>query len=127
MEGDTAGTLARGEQADRSSLNAAFNKFLRIDEADKAILATHRACLLEGDERFAHLFYDYLLTFPATSQILKQYQKDTGSLHKLVEKQLQHLRHLLSGDTGDASAQTGRLPALSGSSQSLDQQQWQHL
>jgi diguanylate cyclase (GGDEF)-like protein len=106
MEGDSSNAPASDVQTfNIFELNASFNKFLRIDEADKQILEFYCYLLLEGDERFAHLFYDYLLAFPATSKILKQYQEDTGALDKLVQKQLQHLRNLLSGDTSDASAQ----------------------
>jgi len=57
---------------DKRSINGAFNKFLGIEDADRRILKRFHNTLIEGSEEFAKVFYSYLLSCPATAEILKR-------------------------------------------------------
>ncbi|GMR19859.1 MAG: hypothetical protein BMS9Abin36_0454 [Gammaproteobacteria bacterium] len=87
------------------SLNAAFNDFLNIQQAERDLLCQYHDTLLEGGEQFAKVFFDYLLHSDATATTIEQYQQHGGNLEHLVEKQLAHFNDLISGDTSAVSAQ----------------------
>jgi diguanylate cyclase (GGDEF)-like protein len=94
----------------RKELNASFNKFLRIAESDKTIVSRYRDILLQDDHLFAKVFYEYLFDFPSTAKVLKRYQANGGSIDSLTERQLEHLRSLLSADTdADSAANLSRI------------------
>ena len=99
----------RGEEGRASpnteDLNQAFNEFLSILDADREILAQYRGVLSRDEERFAVLFYDYLLEFPATAEVIQRYQDNGGLLRVLVEKQTSHLRELLTGDISKSQSE----------------------
>jgi len=83
------------------SLNTAFNDFLHVDPSDLELLARHRPALRQGAERFAEIFYAYLLNFPATAEVLEGYRAEGGKIDHLVQKQLQHLYALIEGHTDE--------------------------
>ncbi len=89
---------------DFRQVNDTFNRFLRITDADAAILKQHQALLLRDGERFAETFYDYLFHFPATARVLKEYQASGGKIDHLIQKQLSHLQSFLSGNYDADSA-----------------------
>lgn len=91
-------------QYDRHSINDAFSHFLGIRDEDRSILKKHQPGLIDGSEKFAEVFYSYLLAYPATASILERYRERGGEIRNLVRTQLGHLWNFLSGDTGDASA-----------------------
>ncbi len=104
-ESTSAGEDAGEKRAyNANTINRAFNDFLRLGDLDRKILEHHHATLIQGGEKFAKVFYDYLLASPATARVLEIYQAGGGRIEDLVKRQLQHLWDLLSGDTGDASA-----------------------
>ena len=86
------------------SLNTAFNDFLHIDPADLELLARHHPALRQGAERFAEIFYAYLLNSPATAEVLESYRAGGGKIDHLVKKQLQHLYELVEGHTDEEYA-----------------------
>jgi len=90
--------------AEGTSVNEAYNHFLGIRDEDRSILKRHYPGLIEDSEEFAEVFYSYLLAYPATAAILERYREQGGEIKSLVRTQLDHLRHFLSGDTGNASA-----------------------
>ena len=94
-----------GRPDTRQTINRALNDFLRLHAIDRALLKRHQKALRHEGERFANLFYDYLLAFPATAAVLKQFKKRGGKIEDLVQRQVQHLFMLLTGDTSEASAQ----------------------
>jgi diguanylate cyclase (GGDEF)-like protein len=85
-------------------LNESFNRFLRISDADTRILQRYQSQLLSNGERFAQAFYDYLFHFPATAEVLHNYQTAGGKIEDLVRKQLAHLNDFLLGDYSSESA-----------------------
>src|SRR3989344_4011314 len=95
---------APGRYDTGDDLKAAFNDFLHIDAADLRLLRPHHDALLLGGERFAEIFYAYLLDYPATAQVLEQYQAGGGKIENLVKKQLQHLFAFLEGRMDEESA-----------------------
>lgn len=97
----------RSARKELPALNQQFLRFLHINESDLALLARYREVLLQGKERFARIFYDYLLAFPATAQVLEFYQARGGHIEHLAERQVGHLTELLSGKVDvDAAAHT---------------------
>ncbi|MFP5344431.1 MAG: putative bifunctional diguanylate cyclase/phosphodiesterase [Gammaproteobacteria bacterium] len=86
------------------ALNQQFLQFLHINENDLTILARYREALLQGRERFARVFYDYLFAFPATAQALEAYQAQGNHIEHLVKRQTEHLVELLSGNVDAESA-----------------------
>ncbi|HJX18491.1 MAG TPA: EAL domain-containing protein [Acidiferrobacterales bacterium] len=90
---------------DKRSINGAFNKFLGIEDADRRILKRFHNTLIEGSEEFAKVFYSYLLSCPATAEILKRHEERGGEIAGLVRTQLQHLWNFLTGNTDDKSAE----------------------
>ncbi|OOG23158.1 hypothetical protein B1C78_12255 [Thioalkalivibrio denitrificans] len=86
-------------------IHEAFAQFLGIGERDRRLLARHHDALLQGSERFAKVFYAYLLSYPATAQILERFQAAGGEIDSLVASQLAHLWRLLSGRTDEDSSQ----------------------
>ncbi len=96
----------------KEDLNQAFNEFLSVLETDRGILAKYREALTHGDEKFAEVFYDYLLQFPATADVIHRYQKDGGLLRTLIEKQISHLRQFLAGDI--SNSQSDRIRHIGG-------------
>lgn len=89
---------------DSQTINRAFNEFLRLRELDRKLLAHYQEVLQQGDERFALTFYDYLLAFPATAEVLEKFRERGGKIQDLVRRQVEHLLALLAGDTGEESA-----------------------
>lgn len=87
-----------------AQLNASFNRFLRIGDADTEILQRYQPLLISKGERFAQAFYDYLFHFPATAEVLNQYQASGGKIEDLVRKQLGHLQNFLLGDCRSETA-----------------------
>ena len=87
-----------------TTINQAFNDFLHLGKLDQKILRQYREALLQGSDRFAKVFYDYLLAAPATAKVLDGYQAAGGKIEDLVNRQLQHLGELLSGHIDDESA-----------------------
>jgi diguanylate cyclase (GGDEF)-like protein len=81
----------------QENVHEAFNEFLGITEQDRRLLARYHDVLLEGSEHFAEVFYDYLLSYPATAQIFERYRENGGEIRSLVNSQLAHLWRLLSG------------------------------
>src|SRR3989344_1121517 len=78
-------------------LNTAFNDFLHIGAADLQLLRRYHDALLRGGERFAKVFYTYLQKYPATAEVLADYETRGGKIADLVTKQLQHLSSFLEG------------------------------
>jgi hypothetical protein len=72
------------------TINRAFNDFLRLQDIDRGLLARYRAALSRGGERFAKLFYDYLLASPATAEVLRRFQERGGRIENLVRRQTEH-------------------------------------
>jgi diguanylate cyclase (GGDEF)-like protein len=101
---ETGGGVVRGRRYSGAEINEAFNEFLHIRVADRKILQTYREALTQGGEQFAQVFYAYLLAYPATAQVLEDYQRQGGKIEDLVKKQLQHLFELLDGETDADSA-----------------------
>ena len=89
---------------DVAQLNESFNRFLRISDADTQILQHYQSHLLCNGERFAQAFYEYLFHFPATAEVLNQYQAAGGKIEDLVRKQLAHLHAFLVGDRSSETA-----------------------
>lgn len=89
---------------DRSTINAAFNQFLGIDENDRLLLERYHKQLSEGSEAFVETFYDYLQSYPPTAEILKQYELRGGQVAVLVRNQIQHLWNFLRGDNSAHNA-----------------------
>jgi diguanylate cyclase (GGDEF)-like protein len=87
-----------------STINTAFNEFLRLQEIDRTLLARYQSALRDGSDTFARVFYDYLLGAPATAAVLQQYQARGGRLDDLTRRQLQHLLDLVAGHLDDAYA-----------------------
>jgi diguanylate cyclase (GGDEF)-like protein len=86
------------------TINQAFNDFLRLQDVDHTLLGRYRAVLRRDADRFAKLFYDYLLTSPATAEVLRRFEKCGGKIEDLVRRQTKHLFSLLAGDVGEESA-----------------------
>lgn len=82
----------------------AISRFLGITDRDRRLMARHHDALLQGSERFAKVFYDYLLGYPVTERILARYQEGGGGIGSLVDSQLAHLWQLLSGRVDEQSA-----------------------
>ena len=82
-----------------------FNEFLGLHACDQAFLRRYRDALHEGADEFAAKFYDYLLSYPATAAVLKNYQAQGGNIGELADKQLARLSGFLTGDVGETSAQ----------------------
>ncbi|MDO8704183.1 MAG: EAL domain-containing protein [Sulfuricaulis sp.] len=87
-----------------ATISQAFNDFLHLGKLDQKILRQYHEALLQGGDRFAKVFYDYLLAAPATAKVLDGYQAAGGKIENLVKRQLQHLWELLSGRIDDESA-----------------------
>jgi len=85
------------------STNRAFDDFLQLTTRDRKLLTRYRPTLMRGGERFARVFYDYLLAFPATAEVLKKFQKRGGNIENLVRRQMAHLSKLLSGEPSVSS------------------------
>ena len=102
-----------GARKELPALNQQFLQFLHINEHDLAILARYQEALLQDKERFARVFYDYLLAFPATAQVLESYQARGGHIEHLAERQVGHLVDLLSGKVDvDSAARTMHVGAI---------------
>jgi diguanylate cyclase (GGDEF)-like protein len=101
---ETGNSLRYAQALARKQLNSSFNKFLRISEFDKAIVSRYRDALLQDDHLFAKVFYEFLFDFPSTAEVLKRYQASGGSIESLTQRQLEHLRSLLSANTDTDSA-----------------------
>jgi diguanylate cyclase (GGDEF)-like protein len=102
------GQLQKNEEGsarkESPALNQQFLQFLHVNENDLTILARYREVLLQGKERFARIFYDYLFAFPATAQVLEAYQARGNHIEHLVKRQTEHLVELLSGNVSAESA-----------------------
>ncbi|TCV90043.1 putative bifunctional diguanylate cyclase/phosphodiesterase [Sulfurirhabdus autotrophica] len=96
-----AGINTAGKQL---KMNEAFNSFLQIVDAELKLLAQYRPVLEESADSFVETFYKYLREFPATAEVLSDYQAGGGLLFKLATKQSKHFKDLLSGDIGAESA-----------------------
>jgi len=105
VQNQQTGALRAQRRYTGDDLNAAFNDFLHIDAADLRLLRANHDALLLGGERFAEIFYAYLLNYPATAQVLEHYQAGGGKIENLVKKQLQHLFAFLEGRIDEESAQ----------------------
>jgi len=103
-DGKEVPSCAEWTQDEVSQINDDFNRFLHISQADSDLLKCHQPLLLRGGERFAEAFYDYLFRFPATAQVLEDYQAQGGKIENLVSKQLFHLQSFLSGSYDAESA-----------------------
>jgi len=87
------------------TINQAFNEFLNLQTADQTLLKKYHETLMGDGEKFAKVFYDYLMASPITANVLEAYQVQGGTIDDLVNKQVQHLFGFLSGQINDASAQ----------------------
>lgn len=87
------------------TVNRAFNDFLRLRDLDRDLVIRYRRTLGRGGKRFARIFYDYLLAFPATAAAIARFQARGGRIEDLVRRQVEHLSGLLSGDTDEHSAE----------------------
>ncbi|MDE2088936.1 MAG: diguanylate cyclase, partial [Gammaproteobacteria bacterium] len=85
------------------STNQAFNDFLRLQDIDQEILGRYRDIMKRDSNRFSQVFYDYLLAYPVTAQVLENYRAQGGKIEELVKRQTQHLWDLLSGHIDDES------------------------
>lgn len=88
-----------------TTINQAFNDFLRLQSSDQKLLQRYNKTLMQGGEIFAKIFYDYLIASPVTAKVLDEYQRQGGLIEDLVKKQLQHLFGFISGQIDEASAQ----------------------
>jgi len=89
----------------RTTINQAFNDFLDLQASEQKLVQRYNEALMRDGEAFAKIFYDYLMTSPATAKVLEDYQMKGGLIEDLVKKQLQHLFGFLSCKLDDASAQ----------------------
>ena len=101
--GEEAGSARLRVYSDQT-IHEAFAQFLGITEQDHRLLVRYHEVLIGESERFAEIFYDYLLSYPVTAQILARYQKEGGELRALINSQLGHLWQLLSGRVDRESA-----------------------
>jgi diguanylate cyclase (GGDEF)-like protein len=104
----TQGGENREHRLHRSSshdLNQQFNSFLHIEESEKSLLQAYQAVLCRGADAFVEAFYEYLLAFPITSEVLHDYRDNGGALATLASKQSRHFLDLLSGVTDAQSAE----------------------
>ena len=85
------------------STNQAFNDFLDMQGIDQEVLSRYRDTLKQDSDQFAQVFYDYLLAYPVTAQVLENYRAQGGKIEELVKRQTQHLWDLLSGRIDYAS------------------------
>ncbi len=104
QDNDENGSHSRGRRYSRPEVNRAFNHFLQIRPSDQELLRSYRGALSRGGEKFARVFYDYLLAYPATAAVLEEFQRNGGRIETLVQRQLDHLIGLLSGEMDDDSA-----------------------
>lgn len=81
------------------SLSSAFSAFLDIRASDKILVRKYHDALLEGDEQFARIFYNYLMQAPETRKVLDTYAQTHNNTDHLIRTQLDHFRHLLTADT----------------------------
>lgn len=102
-EYNQAEKTARASSPD--AINRTFNKFLHLQDDDRTLLLKYQQTLMKGADVFATVFYDYLMTSSATSQVLTDFQSKGGKISHLVNKQIQHLFGFLSGQTDSKSAQ----------------------
>ena len=79
---------------------------LPILPADQKLIQHYHNALMCDAETFTTIFYDYLMASPVTANVLEEYQRQGGLIDDLINKQLQHLFGLLSGQINDASAQS---------------------
>jgi diguanylate cyclase (GGDEF)-like protein len=100
-------------RADLRNTNRAFDQFLSIGAADRRIIARYRSVLGDGAAVFAQIFYDYLFKHPPTARVLRDYQRQGGSIDALVGKQTRHLHELLDArsdlDSAEKMARIGEV------------------
>ncbi len=70
-----------------------LSHFLGLHGADFALIDRYRDRLEEGAEGLARHFYDYLLAFPVTAAVFRDFSKER--LEALIHQQADHLRKLL--------------------------------
>lgn len=80
----------------KSSLSGEFDAFLEIDPEHMEIVGRYHHLLLRNANDFSAVFYNYLLSFPATAKVLKKYQRHGGDIETLIQIQVQHLFSLIS-------------------------------
>ena len=85
-------------------INQSFNEFLKLRDFNKSVLLKNHINLMRNADKFAEIFYDYLMASPATSKILYDFQAKGGEIGHLINKQIQHLFSFLSGNIDDSSA-----------------------
>ncbi|MBI2778640.1 MAG: hypothetical protein HYX62_02460 [Gammaproteobacteria bacterium] len=85
-------------------INKKFNAFLQLTDDDIQLTKHYHHHFLQGAACFSKIFYDYLLSSPATAAILQDYQSRGNSISMLVESQLQHLSTFLDANINDESA-----------------------
>ncbi len=90
---------------DAKLINQSFNEFLQLQDFDQSLLSKYHIILMSDADKFAKIFYNYLMDSSATSKILHDYQAKGGEINHLVNKQIQHLFSFLSGNIDDSSAQ----------------------
>ncbi len=85
-------------------INEEFNAFLQLSDDDIQLTKRYHHHFLQGASSFSKIFYDYLLSSPATAAILQDYQSSGNSISTLVASQLQHLSTFLDANISDESA-----------------------
>ncbi|QFG79865.1 EAL domain-containing protein [Acidithiobacillus sp. 'AMD consortium'] len=75
-------------------LSFSIRHFLGLTEADFALLESHEALLAQDSESLARRFYDYLLSYPATAAVFRDFTQER--LEHLVQTQAEHSRGLLT-------------------------------
>ncbi|MBN6740441.1 EAL domain-containing protein [Acidithiobacillus sp. MC6.1] len=74
--------------------------FLGLTEADFRLLDQHRDILIRGTDHLAHKFYDYILNYPATAVVFRDFTPER--LEHLVLAQGAHARDLLTSHLDQA-------------------------
>lgn len=92
------------DPADLEQRNRIFNEFLEITPDDQALVRKYREALSRHAGDFARRFYDYLLSFEPTANVLSAYESEGGDIRELVRRQQAHFLKLLSADTDYQSA-----------------------
>ncbi|MGC8561445.1 MAG: diguanylate cyclase domain-containing protein, partial [Phycisphaerae bacterium] len=72
----------------------ALSDFLGLSEADFARIAQYRSILEAEADTLARAFYDYLLSYPITSAVFRDFTPER--LDSLIQKQADHAHRLLS-------------------------------
>ncbi len=98
---------------DSHALSKEFNYYLRVADDDARLLDSYREVLVQGAAQFAQSYYDYLFAFPASADVLYQYERAGGDVSSLIRGGLSHLLELVTDGAVNGSAgkslQIGRM------------------